>query len=374
MLDFIAKPFGGRKRDTKGVRRVVFGLNARLTALLALLLLALLAGAAAVIYWAETPAARQSAAELERIGLLPVRWLSLFVAAAAIAGGAGLLLFSGYIRGVVRRLRRVQAAALAIGNGDYDARIALAGRDEVGQLADVLNNMAAELKGKDALKREKGTMEKFISKSTRTMIQKSGKDGETVNLGECQEIDLSFLFADVRGFTAFAEAHHPMEVMATLNAYFDLQYQAIRSHGGDVDDYVGDQVMAHFGGNARGGHRLRACRAAVSIQESIRRLNRERRKNGLPVFEVGIGVHSGRVVTGTIGASQRMDFACVGDAVNTAARLCGAAAPGAILVSKAHVAGLGNAVRLGQPGALRLKGKKAPLAVYELLDVREGQR
>ncbi|HNU02237.1 MAG TPA: hypothetical protein PKM55_16265, partial [Acidobacteriota bacterium] len=90
MLDFIADPFGGRKRDTKGVRRVVFGLNARLTTLLTLLLLTLLAGAAAVIYWAETPAARQSAAELERIGLLPVRWLSLFVAAAAIAGGAGL--------------------------------------------------------------------------------------------------------------------------------------------------------------------------------------------------------------------------------------------------------------------------------------------
>ncbi|NLI46665.1 MAG: HAMP domain-containing protein, partial [Acidobacteria bacterium] len=242
VLDFITDLFGGRKRDAKGVRHVVFGLNARLTALLVLLLLALLAGAAAVIYWAETPAARQSAAELEQIGVLPVRWLSLFVAAAAIAGGAGLLLFSGYIRGVVRRLRRVQAAALAIGDGDYDTRIALAGRDEVGQLADVLNHMAAELKEKDALKREKGTMEKFISKSARTMIQKSGRDGETVNLGECQEIDLSFLFADVRGFTAFAESHHPMEVMATLNAYFDLQFQAIRNHSGDVDDYVGDQV------------------------------------------------------------------------------------------------------------------------------------
>lgn len=371
MLDFIAKPFGGRKRDTKGVRRVVFGLNARLTALLALLLLALLAGAAAVIYWAETPAARQSAAELERIGLLPVRWLSLFVAAAAIAGGAGLLLFSGYIRGVVRRLRRVQAGALAIQTGRRDTRIEMAEHDEVGVLADILNNLAEDLAKQDALKKEKNIMAKFIPQSAKDMIQSSKSGRAGISPGRMERKELSFLFADVRGFTAFAETHEPEEVMATLNAYFDLQYQAIRHCGGDVDDYVGDQVMAHFEGS---NHQARACRAAVAIQAAIGTFNQARRASGLPVFEVGAGVHSGEVVTGSIGSSKRMDFACVGDAVNTAARLCGAAAPGAILVSKAHVAGLGNAVRLGQPGALRLKGKKAPLAVYELLDVREGQR
>jgi adenylate cyclase len=374
-LDFFYELFGGRRRDIKDARRVYIGLNQRMAALLGLLLLALLAGAAAVIYWAENPdAGRPPADEMEPLAPLPIRPLTVFAAAAALAGGAVLILFSNFMRGIVRRLHTVRSGAEAISKGDLDARIELAGHDEVGQLADILNNMAAELKGKDALKREKGTMEKFISRSTRTMIQKSGKDGETVNLGECQEIDLSFLFADVRGFTAFAEVHPPMEVMATLNAYFDLQYQAIRRHGGDVDDYVGDQVMAHFGGNARGGHPLRACRAAVAIQESIRRLNRERRKNRLPVFEVGIGVHSGRVVTGTIGASQRMDFACVGDAVNTAARLCAAAAPGEILVSKAHAAGLGGAVRLGRGGTVKLKGKQEPLAVCELLEAGEENR
>lgn len=263
---------------------------------------------------------------------------------------------------LVKNLKLLEKGAQEFGMANFDSKIHISTNDETGRLADILNNMAVDIK-------EKLHMEKFISKSTKSMIKSVSSSGTEVVPGTVQKLELSFIFADVRGFTAFSEKNKPEIVVDTLNLYFDVQYQIVRKYMGDIDDYVGDQIMAHFGGR---NHREKSCRAAIEILKKIEMLNVKRQKQGLPCFEVGIGVHSGIVVTGNIGASGRMDFACVGDAVNTTSRLCSHAKPSEILVSNEHIRTIKDKFELGRKAPIEAKGKKDKISVSKLLNIKRG--
>ncbi|MBN1532995.1 MAG: adenylate/guanylate cyclase domain-containing protein [Spirochaetes bacterium] len=234
-----------------------------------------------------------------------------------------IVLFFIVLNFMIKNLKKLERWAISVSGGNLDDKIHITSNDEIGRLGDISNRMIDEIKVKFHL-------EKFVSKSTKSMIQGAKTTGEP-DLGMTGRRNLAFIFSDVRGFTSFSERHDPSTVVEVLNLYLELQSNIVKGNRGDIDDYVGDQIMAHFSGEKRAD---RAIDTAVKIMREIARMNAQREKEGLPVFQMGIGVHGGEVVTGNIGSSFRMDFACVGDAVNLTSRLCSSAKPGEILASK----------------------------------------
>lgn len=225
---------------------------------------------------------------------------------------------------MVKNLKKLEHWAIEVAEGNLGTKIDISSQDEIGRLGDVFNHMLKEIVVKYHL-------EKFVSASTKSMIVKQSAESSSINLGINERKHLSFIFSDVRGFTSFSEKNDPETVINVLNYYLELQSVIVKASRGDIDDYVGDQIMAHFTGERQADV---AIECAVKMMKEIRKTNDERKKQGLPVFEVGIGVNGGDVVTGNVGSKFRMDYTSVGDAVNLTSRLCSAAAAGEILVSQ----------------------------------------
>jgi class 3 adenylate cyclase len=142
------------------------------------------------------------------------------------------------------------------------------------------------------------------------------------NMGERKEVTV--LFSDLRGFSTFSEGKTPEEIVAKLNVYFEHMVQAIRKEGGVVDKFIGDAIMATFGGVLFVEEpAAAAARAAHEMRAALQRLNTSWGEDGVEPFDNGIGIHTGPVVQGPIGSKQRKEFTVIGDAVNTAARLEG---------------------------------------------------
>lgn len=137
-----------------------------------------------------------------------------------------------------------------------------------------------------------------------------------------EERTITVLFADLRDFTSFSEAHTPHEVVRLLNAYFDAVVPLIEAEGGVVDKYMGDGLMVLFGAPAScPDHALRAARAAVAMVRRVHELRAEWARLGFPGMRIGVGVNTGSAVVGAIGSRRRLDFTAIGDTVNAAARI-----------------------------------------------------
>jgi adenylate cyclase len=178
-----------------------------------------------------------------------------------------------------------------------------------------------------------------------------------------EEREVSVLFADLAGFTTFSETRSPTEIIGMLNEYWAAVVPVIDAAGGVIEQFAGDGVMAIF--NAAGDqpdHARRAARAALAIVEAGRPLAAA--NAGWPVFRVG--VNTGNVVIGNVGSDARRSFAAIGDTTNTAARLMAAGEPGGVVVGRPTWDALGDE-RAGQPlGAIRAKGKRAPVEAFRL--------
>jgi adenylate cyclase len=141
-------------------------------------------------------------------------------------------------------------------------------------------------------------------------------------LGDGETREVTLLFADLRDFTALAEKLDGREIVATLNAFHTCMVEQLFSFGGTLDKYMGDGLMAYFGAPVvQPDHPERAVRCALAMQRELGRLNDDRRRRGQSVLRMGIGIHTGRVTLGDIGAPRRRDYTAVGDTVNVAARI-----------------------------------------------------
>jgi class 3 adenylate cyclase len=257
----------------------------------------------------------------------------------------------------VKNLKKLERWALSVSKGDLDEKIHIATNDEIGRLSDIVNYMIDEIKVKYHL-------EKYVSKSTRSMIEVKKSAPGALDLGITGRKNLAFLFSDVRGFTSFSEKNDPETVIEILNCYLELQSNIIKGNKGDIDDYVGDQIMAHFSGEKMAD---RAIDTAIRIMNEVSRLNEDRKKEQLPIFEFGIGVHNGDVVVGNIGSRFRMHFACVGDAVNLSSRLCSAARPGEILVSLHLFKQTKKKYATRESPSLEVKGKEKKVQIVKII-------
>lgn len=153
-------------------------------------------------------------------------------------------------------------------------------------------------------------------------------------------------------------------MVSILNEYLDLQAEIIKKFEGDIDKFVGDEVMAVFSGGRRADN---AISAAVEIVNAIRELNKRKSLKGQHIAEVGIGLNMGEVVSGRIGSRDRMDNTSIGDTVNLAARLCSYAEAGAILASKEIVARASRKKFTGKKlDPIRVKGKADAIEVFQI--------
>lgn len=192
--------------------------------------------------------------------------------------------------------------------------------------------------------------------------QQLRRDPRVAQLGG-DEREVSVLFADLAGFTAFSEEHKPAEVIGMLNAYWAAVVPVIERAGGVVDYFAGDGVLAVF--NAAGGesdHAERAVRAGVSIIDSARSVATA--NPGWPMFRVG--VNTGRAVVGNVGVEGRRTFTVIGDTTNVASRLLAAAEAGSVVASAATWAALEGRIDGIALGAIVLKGKRDPVEAWSV--------
>lgn len=183
--------------------------------------------------------------------------------------------------------------------------------------------------------------------------------------GERREITV--LFADIRGFTAFAEKLPPERVVSLLNDYLAAMTEAVFKYDGTVDKFLGDGLMAIFGApldHPDDADRALAC--AKEMQLAFKRLCAEWRQKGLPDLGLGIGINTGEAVVGSIGSSKRLDYTAIGDAVNTAHRLQSIALGGQVLLSAATRARVGDAL-LESLGPTQVKGRRQAVEVFRLV-------
>lgn len=276
--------------------------------------------------------------------------LAVWVSVGLVVAIAGAVLFA---IGISRPILAIGEAAIEVAKGNFRARVdGVRSRDEIGDLARRFNTMIVQLN-------ERFHLEKFVSSGTMAAIQKS--DHEGVKLGG-ERREAAILFADIRGYTAFAESRDPETVVDVLNYYFQQQADIVAAHNGDIDKFVGDQIMAVFQGVDMARD---AAACAVDIQDVMVSLGKEHADWEL---DIGIGIDMGWVVMGAMGAKQRMDYTVLGDHVNLAARLCSAAAPRQTLISDRVANPLrdngGFALEALEP--IRVKGKSEMIEIYSI--------
>jgi len=188
-----------------------------------------------------------------------------------------------------------------------------------------------------------------------------------------EEKDVSVLFSDIRSFTSMSERMQPADVIALLNEYFDSMVEAIFAANGSVDKFVGDEIMAVFGAPfALPDHPKWAVRTGMAMQECVRLFNTRRRERNLQEIQMGVGIHSGPVVAGTVGARQRVEYSVIGDTVNTAARIEGQTSGFQVLVSRSTYEAVRDIVEVEELPAVQVKGKAEPLQIYEVTRVTDG--
>jgi adenylate cyclase len=184
-----------------------------------------------------------------------------------------------------------------------------------------------------------------------------------------RQAEVTVFFADLVGFTAYSERAHPEEVADLLEGYFTQSVEAIFRHGGTLDKFIGDCVMAFFGAPvAQPDHALRAARAAIEVQQALRRWNAERAGRGQAEIYARIAINSGPVVVGDIGSDRRVDYTVLGNTVNVASRLEGSVAgPNEIAVGARTRELIGDALELVDLGEFGLKGLQQKIHAYRLV-------
>jgi class 3 adenylate cyclase len=183
-------------------------------------------------------------------------------------------------------------------------------------------------------------------------------------------VEVTALFADLRGFSTFSERSTPEQIVQMLNQYFGAATRCILAEGGTVVQFVGDALMALFNAPVRQpDHALRAARAALAMQAAVAGLAAE----GWPTFRVGI--NTGPALVGNIGSAELRNFNAMGDAVNVAARLEQGAEPGQVVIGASTYELIGSAARVEPLGEFPVKGREAVVRAYRLLAIEEtGER
>jgi adenylate cyclase len=191
-----------------------------------------------------------------------------------------------------------------------------------------------------------------------------------LNLGG-EETDISAFFSDIQGFTTISEKLSPRQLVALLNDYLTEMTDILLAHGGTVDKFEGDAIVAFFGApTALPDHADTACRCALAMQARLAQLEKIWEDQGRPGLNTRIGICSGTAVVGNMGSRNRLDYTMMGDTPNTASRLEGAnKIYGTKILASASTARAATGVRFREIDAVRLKGKNRAITVFEPMEL-----
>ena len=291
---------------------------------------------------------------------------SLRSAKQAITGATLLIIFLGIAmafalgKRITDPIGQLVDASHAIGKGDYNVQFQDRRQDELGQLMNAFNDMAAGLLEKSQVK---DALSRYVSPGVASEILANLNE---VELGG-KRIEGSVLFADIIGFTQIAENIRPEELVSILNRYFTLITHACEINNGIVDKYLGDGVMLVFGApQEHADHCFSAIACAMLIQRLITEENRQREQQGKFPIQFRIGINSGPMLAGNMGSTERMEYTVVGDTVNIASRLCGIANSDQIVVARKVYQNESIIPRVlaGEYQAIRLRGISQPVTTY----------
>lgn len=206
-------------------------------------------------------------------------------------------------------------------------------------------------------------LERYHSPGVIEEVLRRGDDG----MRRLQSAQATVLFADLVGFTSFAESSAPEAVAESIDAFLDLSVEAIFRAGGTLDKFIGDCVMAFFGAPVpQPDHALRAVKAAVEIQRGLTAWNARRSAEGLPGFKARVALNSGPVVVGDIGSARRVDYTVLGNTVNVAARLESVAEPDEIVIGPETWRLLAGLLPTEYLSDFELKGLRQKIPAYRV--------
>ncbi|HSS22263.1 MAG TPA: adenylate/guanylate cyclase domain-containing protein [Pyrinomonadaceae bacterium] len=198
------------------------------------------------------------------------------------------------------------------------------------------------------------------------VVKQMLENPESFKLGGVNQT-ITVLFADIRGFTRISEHAPPEKIVSLLNRYFSAMTDIIFAHGGTLDKYLGDGLMALFGApTTTPEDASNALNAAVAMQRRLLGINLELQKEGLPEVGVGIGLHTGEVTVGYIGSERRSEYTAIGDSVNTASRLESNAKGGEILISDATAQAARSRYKLKPREPINVKNRVQPVVLWEV--------
>ena len=211
----------------------------------------------------------------------------------------------------------------------------------------------------------------FQSYVAPSVVEEIIKHPEMLRLGG-ERRELTIFFCDIRGFTTLSESLEPEEVVNVLHGFLNPMSKIVVKHGGTIDKFMGDAIMALFGAPLHyPDHAGRACKTALEMQDTLKSLSQEWESKGLPHLKIGVGINSGVVSVGNMGSDTLFDYTAIGDNVNLASRLEGLNKTynAEIIVSESTAKALDQSFILRELDCVRVKGKKQAVAIFELLSL-----
>lgn len=284
------------------------------------------------------------------------RTTALLIAGAILAGG----LAYWQAGRMAKPIRLLERGAQKIGAGHFDHRIRIATEDELGRLADRFNEMARELAIAQDRSERIDRLKRFLAPQVAELVEQKGSD----SILESRRMEVVVVFADLRGFTAFAARADPDTIMGVLGRYHEALSDTIARHGATLTSFLGDGVMVLVNAPVPcPDPGLRAIQLAVELQDVTQLLLAEWRELG-HALGFGVGLAMGPATVGRIGSHSRLEYTAVGHVVNLASRLCACAADGQIWLDEVAAASLAGRIPLESLGTRRLKGIDRPVAVF----------
>jgi class 3 adenylate cyclase len=290
---------------------------------------------------------------LEKILALATAAVVLIWAAVAI----------GLARILMRPLRDLLGVVAQVTKGDLQVRTTLRGQDEIGQFATAFNEM---IKGLQERERVKKVFGRYVTTQVADRVLRAQSDHDLTG----QKKRVTILFADIRNFTTMSEKMAPEQVVEFLNDYFSEMVDAVIEHGGVLDKFIGDGIMASFGAMEDAPNpETRAVLAGLRMKAKLAKLNGQRSIAGKDPIHIGIGIHTDDVVVGNIGTKDRAEYTVIGDGVNTCSRVEAANKDfgTTLLITQTTHECLSEGFHCRPMGEAKLKGKSNVPPLFEVL-------